>query len=185
MMGSGVFLLEAMLSGYVGPLRRNYGFQQWQRPIPSKPELPAGKAKFSKLMGVELDEDSFLAATDNLEKQHRWMLRSISRENLPQRQLLQQNFMDVEMRAEEMRQAWLVLNPPYDRRLEFNGFSGLEELLEKLKDKFLPELIGILWPAEKAKGRIRVTYDLVGRLRFKNGGIPIDFLVFKRPTSLS
>jgi 23S rRNA G2445 N2-methylase RlmL len=174
-----------MLSGYVGPLRRNYGFQQWQRPIPSKPELPAGKAKFSKLMGVELDEDSFLAATDNLEKQHRWMLRSISRENLPQRQLLQQNFMDVEMRAEEMRQAWLVLNPPYDRRLEFNGFSGLEELLEKLKDKFLPELIGILWPAEKAKGRIRVTYDLVGRLRFKNGGIPIDFLVFKRPTSLS
>lgn len=184
MMGSGVFLLEAMLSGYQGSLKRNYAFQQWRFPIPSKPVLASARTKFSKLIGIEWDEDSYAAAAVNLEKQHRWLARFTAAENLPARQLVQQSFLDVVMQPEETRLAWVVLNPPYDRRLEFKGFASLEDLLEKLKVQFHPELIGILWPAEKTKGRIRVSYDLVGRLRFKNGGIPIDFLVFRRPQSL-
>lgn len=137
MTGSGTFLSEAR-SLYTANLRRSFAFQEWSK---TPALLRSGSfahnykqlsSTFGQLRGYDSDEKAVEIA---------------SREMQSSAVIQKQNLFD--MPALPQRKRWVVVNPPYDKRLQLD-FSP-EQLLTAIDRVFQPERVAIVWTQELSK----------------------------------
>ncbi len=152
MCGSGTFLFESK-NFYKLSDQRAFNFKLF--PLMEKIKFPQFKPKESGLfenhLGFDIDEKMVETAGKNL--------------GIP---ILKR---DVYAKITPMEYPnVIIVNPPYGKRLEEK--PNFKSLIKVLKENYSPELIGIIIPAD-------IKINLGKKLSFKNGGIKVNFWVFK------
>lgn len=174
MMGSGVFLLEALTID--SPLdRRHFAFENFAEHPSLVPRKSAAlqAARFARLIGFERDSKALEAARHNLNA----IQTAVSFE------LHHRDVLEAEPLADSSRSRWVINNPPYGERLKIaeplnDYYARLFQAAEKLAR---PTLACFLLPA-RASGRLDLpaTWKVLEKRRFSNGGIPVVAFVFGR-----
>lgn len=186
MAGTGTLLLEAAQLYQLSP-RDEFPFKNWKQSpkLLCSPSIRSGYGKapllFEKVIAMDIDENVLNLAQDRLK---------VSGLNyFSQVQNLFDGTFDFSSQGQERM---VILNPPYGERLKAD-FSPTQ-LVEKIFTNFSPLRLGILFSENQVKslgsklqkGQNGVTlwsgqpYSLLSQNAFKNGGLPVQFLVFKR-----
>jgi putative N6-adenine-specific DNA methylase len=182
MMGSGTFLIEA--ASLLNEVRsREFAFEN----LKLEGELAhlrfkdfSADSAFKHLRGFEIDQRAFQIANENLKNENSKSLTGV------QITLENQSSGDVKFSDGELNR-WLVLNPPYGERLKIEGplsqyYSSLWGNLEK---SFRPSRVCCICPEKATPTKIKPPKEWVLKeaLKFKNGGLPVQALLFVRRPS--
>ncbi len=164
MCGSGTFLLEA--ATFHLPLHeRKFSFEEApffkgklvRLPPPTKP-LP-----IKSLSGIEIQEEIYSKTVKPLKKFD----------------ILVKN---ADSLVESITADFMICNPPYGERIQISGKRGT--FLKTALQKFLedgPEQFGWLIPSDMEDLVPKVeNYKLKSKRRFRNGGMAVTFLVWKK-----
>lgn len=168
MSGSGTFLIEAH-DTYKTNFDRPFAYQHtplWIDYVQKKIFLESFKSGknslFSKYLGFEINEDVLALAKKNaVEKNISFVKGDIFK---TEEALLGKNL--------------VVINPPYGHRVGEKSNITLDyykKIIESVKKKYDPERLGIIIPEEYHYGP--KSNELLMRLPFKNGGLPVVFYV--------
>jgi putative N6-adenine-specific DNA methylase len=178
MMGSGTILAEAALLSLPSP-RRDFSFLHFKGAFryQSSPLLNPKDPLVENLYGGDRDAKAVDACRHNLQ--------NLSIQNVQwsihQQDLLKTN----QMIMPENRPLWLACNPPYGKRLEsqWSDRKTLQQLklfIKKSSEHWQPNLMAWVLPCIEEHGLTPVGYDLISRTNFKNGGIPVIVIIWKK-----
>lgn len=175
MMGSGTFLLEAVTRDAVIDARE-FAFERFAQQPRGIPILKTIRPQFTNLIGYERDTDTLRAAKLNLASC--------------------KNGTPVEFRREDFfsaaplpltlpeRVRWVITNPPYGERLKVDEplstyYGKLFAAAERVAH---PDRACFLLPAKAVKGKfaLPISWKVLEKRRFLNGGIPVVAFVFGR-----
>lgn len=183
MAGTGTMLLETSLLYQASP-RDDFPFLQWKTTpkIFKSPSFVKNYSHFPKVFGSVLagDRDEKVLALCESRLQSAQLNFKVECQDLMRIDGL------VPSDVKKIR-PFLLLNPPYGERLSAD-FSA-SELLAQLTKVFNPARIGVLFSENQVKSVIKdlktsgklpevKTLQLRSESHFKNGGIPVVFLVF-------
>jgi putative N6-adenine-specific DNA methylase len=174
MMGSAGLLCEGGLRDSVID-QREFAFSSWQRPQIEVPKLQATRAPIVRLLGYERDERTVRAARQNF-KNLKWS---------GELETFAEDFFAAKPLAPVAagRQRWVVVNPPYGERLKVE--QPLKEfyadLFRTTEQVLRPDFSCFLLP-QKASAQLSlpVSWKVLEKRRFSNGGIPVVAFVFGR-----
>jgi len=177
MCGSGTFLLEGK---YWSRPNQNRSFSYLAFPLfqSSPPKLidPKNQTEelFQSFQGYDQDSNVIKGTKEN---------------GLPIDETISLKTHDFlsEEKLEDLPSSGVVLiNPPYGKRIPLGKKPQVyyKNLFEKIKMKISPKAFGILLPKDQLSFLKKTDpYILKEKKTFKNGGIPVDFLIFcKRPS---
>lgn len=180
MAGTGTLLLETSLLLQPSP-RNDFPFLQWKSTpkIFKSPTFTKNYPSFPRLFGKVIAGDRDQEVLKLCESR----LQAAGMEF----QVHCQDFMEISASELKKRRPFLILNPPYGERLSAD-FSA-SELLAQLKNVYDPQRIGVLFSENQARSVIKdlktskslqevAPLQLRSESHFKNGGIPVVFLVF-------
>lgn len=176
MAGSGTFLTEAR-SLLAANVSRKFAFQNWKLcPAGIKTSQFLSQKKptvFANYFAIDADSkmnDVILENWQNLTGSKEDITVAITDSS--------QKFLVPEGLAGER---WLICNPPYGDRIEIEGGANHQELLNHWADHLGPQKMAMLIPTPIAnKLKPPRGYISGGGPEFKNGGIPVTFVVFVR-----
>jgi putative N6-adenine-specific DNA methylase len=186
MVGGGTFLLEAAAhDDWVK--NRSFAYQTltvYKNMVPSEQMKVPVNWSFGRLFGFDIDAKALDAATQNLRSR-------------AERVYLGQNdlFLNTKgLLGHFSGRRWVIVNPPYDERIEAQKSSGLstagslkdyyEKLFSAIEQTFQPEIVSCLVP-EKGRDlqplslKTPAGWKRVGFRRFSNGGIAVVALAFR------
>lgn len=174
MMGSGTFLLEAVVRDRLVE-ERDFAFSAFPPTPPLTPLLRSVRPRFAKLVGFEMDKKTLSAAKENL---------SASKSKITV-ELIGEDFFKAEPRAESAElERWIVANPPYGERLKVKEplAKYYAKLFAQAERVAKPERACFILPASAAKGRLDLPaqWKVIAKRAFSNGGIPVVAFVFGR-----
>jgi putative N6-adenine-specific DNA methylase len=167
--GSGTLLIEAERL-YSPENLRHYDFQSW-------PQLPAllksesfvsnlrgfSELRWKSLNGSDIDSEVISKARANAQR--------------AQSEGIEWKVADaLSAEVQFPSKTWLISNPPYGERVQGVGRDGVA-LLKKIMEIQKPERAGFLVPESwsfNCEG-----YKSKRALSFKNGGLPVQFLIFE------
>jgi putative N6-adenine-specific DNA methylase len=167
--GSGTLLIEA--DSLFSPTEtRSFAFQKWQK-IPAlfksesflKNYRGIEKLRWQSLRGLDIDASVIAKAKANSERAGADI------------QLTVQDSLRSELNS--AKPLWIFSNPPYGERVQGQSAKG-EQLLIKTIEKYRPQRAGFLVPESwqlKCDG-----YKTKQALTFKNGGLPVQFLILEK-----
>lgn len=162
MCGSGTFLFESQ-SFYELNNRRKFDFEFF--PLFEKLKLPtldtSGGYLFKENLGFDIDEKMVDTAKKNL---HALNISGIS---FSKRDI----FSDQDQKESPNV---VILNPPYGFRIDIKEDleTYFKKIIQTIKRNYSPKILGILIPAD-------IKIKLGKKLSFKNGGIKVNFWVFR------
>jgi putative N6-adenine-specific DNA methylase len=191
MTGSGCFPLEALALTAVNTWSsfpftawpifatacKNAGLEGYQDFL-AEVRKAEGECFFGAVRGSDLDPKAIATAQDNLKN----VLSTLK--PTPQTPCLffQANATDVEALRRMDCVGIAVLNPPYNRRLQAREPAQFyREVVESIAELGKIHRIGILVPREvRSNVSPPKGFATTSTYSFRNGGIPVDFLVFSR-----
>lgn len=162
MCGSGTFLFESQAFFDLNN-KRKFDFEFF--PLFEKLKLPAlknsHKGLFSNHLGFDIDEKIISSAEKNLE--------GFSSSNIS---FAKRDLFSKEMPKESPNV--VIVNPPYGIRIDIKEDLGpyFKKIIQKIKETYSPNLLGIIIPSD-------IKIKLGKKLSFKNGGIKVNFWVFR------
>ena len=183
MTGGGTFLLEA--AQLFQPVEsRDFAFAEFATSI----KVPVPKAQkqivWSQLTGFERDPKTAASAQANLRK----VFPGVNLE------VQGQDFFEVaKIELNSANARWVVVNPPYGRRLAVDDTDGsgkkgvpklaayYEKLWQEIEDRLTPDLIGMLMPRTVDPTRLKrpAGWKFVETKSLLNGGLPIYLTVLR------
>ena len=189
MCGSGTFLIEA--SDWSRPnMERNFSYFSYPCFKLDPPSIFV-KNDSSKLSHNEstlfITTRGYEASTNVLQKTKKSNLNFQSEINILKHDILSNdNIKDL-----PNGNMAVIFNPPYGKRIKLSQkpTSYYPSLFKKIKEKINPEFLAVVFPLpenEKDKNIILSSltpYKLVKKIAFKNGGIPVCFMIFCRQLS--
>lgn len=172
MCGSGTFLLESAL--YYTPTPRN-DFSYIFFPCCSQlPPFKGGPLKeqglFTPHFGKDLDNKVLEAAIHNqTEAKLTEKEITFSCEDL---------FTETKI---ELNPLAIICNPPYGERLNAGEIDKefFEKILFILKNKYAPQIIGLLFPEHFGIPKSPEGYQFLKFIKLSNGGLKVQFLIWK------
>lgn len=173
MMGSGTLLMEAALLEQKLD-KRDYAFARFpgvkvEELAPRISQLPK---RFKAYFGADRDAKALSAAKQNL----RLLQGLVSAESFTFRHA--DVFQELPQISDPL---WIILNPPYDERLEIK--EGLPSFINDLLKRLEPLeafRIGLILPQRMAKLELPSSYRHRGVLPFENGGLAVSFHILER-----
>ena len=172
MCGSGTFLIEAHDSNNLS-LNRDFSFQHIPLVLDNKTafkKLLSGEQKiFKEILGFEIDSDVVNLAKKNCESRGIKIVKS---------DLFDGKIYDSQ---DFTNSSIAILNPPYGIRVGEKSEINLSyylKVIETIKLKFSPELLGIIIPSDY-KLKSNAQFKILGLRPFKNGGIEVSFYVLE------
>ena len=170
MSGSGTFLIEAH-DAYKINNERPFAYQHFPLWIDYnlKKQFSEGlksksNPKFEKYLGFEINEDVVAMAKKNTDGKN-----------------IQIKKADLFSKGETLSgENLVVINPPYGLRVGEKSDINLDfykKVIQVIREKYRPIRLGIIIPEEYHY--IPPSKDLVARLPFKNGGLPVNFFILK------
>lgn len=181
MMGSGTFLVEALLAGY-GNGDRKFAFQSFancpevlRKPSPS---CLKGEGLFGEYWGSDRNRDCL----DIIEKNGFLDGRGLA----SRWQLHQWDFLAEPPPCPLPQGGVVILNPPYGERLSGHRGEGISQWLLRIDELFAPQRCGIVFPGSwKIPWKsLPPHWFLLHRLGFQNGGLDVQFCLFYRREKL-
>lgn len=168
MSGSGTFLIEAH-DAYKINNDRPYAYQYfplWIDYLPKKQFLDNLKSsdndKFAKYLGFEINEDVIKLAKKNTETKN-----------------IQIQKADIFSKGDfVLGDNLVIINPPYGLRVGEKSDINVDyykKIIQAIREKYAPIRLGIIIPEEYRYNPS--PKDLVARLPFKNGGLPVNFFI--------
>ena len=168
MMGSGTFLLEALLAQKT--LQRKFAFEDFPILQKEPKEDSSGrtwKPLFSKVYGFDRDPQMLEVVKHNFS--------SFSSEKY---QLDSQDLFSQDSFSAPEKNRCVIFNPPWGKRLKKTTPSA-GDWFSAIERKFKPQRIGLLVPTPFSIPP--VGWDVTRDLYFENSGILNRFLVFMKP----
>ncbi len=176
MCGTGSLLREATTL-YQPTLRTDFAFLEWsQTPkILKSFTLRSNYAKFpalfERVIGLDSDPAAVERATQNFAK-----LEVVS--HFQQQDVFKSS--EILHPKKDNRQNWILSNPPYGERMKANFTTT--ELVQQLDLTYQPSKIGLLVSESQFQNLLSSlqeipSFSLQTQSAFKNGGIPVRFLV--------
>jgi putative N6-adenine-specific DNA methylase len=171
MCGSGTFLLEGK-HWFSANQNRNFSYLSFpviQKLTPQLKKAAPSKGLFKSFQGFEKDPKV-------LEGQ---------KENGPFK-VTAHDFLSEDKIEALPSETALLINPPYGKRIPLDNKPKVyyKNLFNKIKNKIGPKAFGILLPKDQLSFLKKTDpYVLTEKKSFKNGGIPVDFLIFCKPQS--
>lgn len=165
MCGSGTFLIEA--ATFHRPLHeRKFAFEEAPFFKGKLVKLPpdGDSLPIENLLGNELDPELVKKISTPLQK---YGIEVQSGDAL----------------REKFDSGFMICNPPYGERIKTPGKRGifLREIMLKFLTEDKPFKLGFLVPTDIDGLTDKVPgYALIGRRKFRNGGLPVTFLVWKK-----
>lgn len=159
MCGSGTFLFESK-TFYELNNKRKFDFAFF--PLFEKLKLPelnnSGGHLFKDNLGFDIDEKIIDTAKKNLQG----LNVSFAKRDLFSKEISKESPNIV------------IVNPPYGIRIDIKEDLGpyFKKVIQKIKETYSPKLLGIIIPSD-------VQFKLGKKLAFKNGGIKVNFWVFR------
>lgn len=191
MTGSGSFLIEAR-GFYDLSLQRDYSFLHFPcfRPykkafhdFKNREESPAHNPFFLQYIGLDLDQKILREARKNstslLAPIEFFTHDLFSHSPLPP---------TIPTGHDSHHPPWMILNPPYGKRLSLSNASlpqkYFEDLMLQITQKFHPQVLALILPAEVPWEKIPLptSYQKQSLLKFSNGGLKVHFLTLKKKT---
>lgn len=122
---------------------------------------------FSRFIGIERDLKTF-----------KYLLKNT--EDLNFFELINEDYQNTSVNVCTLSGA--IVNPPYGKRIALDKSPGdyYFNLVENLFNVFSMAAVGIIIPAEYDIQKIKNHYNVKGTLKFKNGGIPVNFICLDR-----
>ena len=85
----------------------------------------------------------------------------------------------------------MIFNPPYGKRIKIGEkpSSYYSTIFKKIQEKIDPDFLAAVFPLpENKKDKNSIlnsleTYKILKMFSFKNGGIPVTFMIFYKPQS--
>ncbi len=169
MMGSGTILLEAAVRDRLVD-QRGFAFESFVAQ-PVLPAAPSSSARFTRLVGFEVDAKTCAAARANLQN----IGLEIETHN-------QDFFAIPPLPARAECQRWVINNPPYGERLKVRGslpeyYAHLFAQCEKVAH---PDRACFLLPATAGRLILPAAWKVLEKRRLSNGGIAVLAYVFGR-----
>jgi putative N6-adenine-specific DNA methylase len=173
MMGSGTFLLEAVARDL--PVdRRGFPFAAFRLKPGEPPRLGSSRPRIESLLGFESDKDAIAAANENLKA----LALPIAQKTVAI------DFFKARPLPAATQQRWLFANPPYGERLKVDEPLGqyYAKLFAAAERFAQPDRACFILPAKAVKGKFPLPLDwqVLVKLPFLNGGIPVVGFVFGR-----
>ncbi len=170
MSGSGTFLIEAH-DAYKINTDRPFAYQHfplWIDYTPKKQFLENMKSaqndKFGSYLGFEINEDVVKLAEKNTEGKNIKVKKA-----------------DLFLKGESLGGDNLVIiNPPYGLRVGEKSDINVDyykKIIQSIREKYSPLRLGIIIPEEYRYNPS--PKELVAKLPFKNGGLPVNFFILK------
>tara|TARA_Y100001954_G_scaffold49894_1_gene52700 strand:+ start:2857 stop:4083 length:1227 start_codon:yes stop_codon:yes gene_type:complete len=189
MCGSGTFLVEA--NNWLRPNQeRNFSYFSYPCFKLAPPSL------FIKNRSNEISQNkSSLFLTSSGYEANATILQKTKENNLnfePEINILKHDILSSDnMKDLPNGNKAVIFNPPYGKRIKLSQkpTSYYPSLFKKIKEKINPEFLAVVFPLpedEKDKNIILSSikpYKLVKKIAFKNGGIPVFFMIFCRQLS--
>ena len=173
MCGSGTFLLEGK-HWFSANQNRDFSYLSFpiiQKLTPKLKKTAPSKGTFKSFQGFEKD-------LKVLEGQ---------KENGPLKDLKirAHDFLSEDKIDDLPLDSALLVNPPYGKRIPLDKKPKVyyQNLFNKIKNKIGPKVFGILLPKDQYSFKKTEPYILTEKKSFKNGGIPVDFLIFCKQQS--
>jgi putative N6-adenine-specific DNA methylase len=175
MCGTGSLLREACTL-YQPTLRMDFAFLEWSqtpkilKSLSLKGNYPQWPVLFQQVIGKDLDPAAIPRAQrlfDKIPGVHHFEVQDLFQQNQPQ------------SLVQSLRKTWVLSNPPYGERLKAS-FSPAQ-LLQQIEKIYQPERVGLLLSEFQAQELERMrdsSLKLHSQGSFKNGGIPVRYLVF-------
>ncbi|MFN8371197.1 MAG: hypothetical protein U0T83_11315 [Bacteriovoracaceae bacterium] len=181
MAGSGTLLFESALFNFINP-KQEFAFQFFN--LKSNFDIASlsltQKPIYAGFQGSDQDEKNIKACESNLANIEK--LTSIAPMSFKVLDLFKLKKTDL-----PSRELVFIFNPPYGKRLALGeNFDPrfYQKTLEYIMKHFTPLFIGILVPTEANLHQLKLKTDhkfnLIDRLNFKNGAIPVTFYVWKK-----
>ena len=189
MCGSGTFLVEA--NNWLKPnLERSFSYFSY----PCFKLTPPSALKKSNLNDISRDKTSLFfttrgyeASSGVLKKTKENNLNNESSINISKHDLFSNDHMIDLPKSNRV----VIFNPPYGKRIKLSQkpTSYYPALFKKIKEKINPDFLAVVFPLpedEKDKNIILNSlspYRLLKKIAFKNGGIPVFFMIFCKQLS--
>lgn len=174
MCGSGTFLLESALYYAATPrLDFSYLFFPCLAQLPPFKEIVLkGQGLFLKHIGKDIDCKVLEAALHNRTEAH------LSEEQI--------HFSKEDLFSEEksdLNSLAVICNPPYGERLNAGEIDKefFDKMLKAIDQKYKPQIIGLLFPENFGTPQAPRGFQLHKAIRLSNGGIKVQFLIWKMP----
>ena len=189
MCGSGTFLVEA--NDWLKPnLERSFSYFSY----PCFKLTPPSASKKNNLNDISRDKTSLFfttrgyeASSNVLKKTKENNLNDESSISISKHDLLSNDHMIDLPKNNRV----VIFNPPYGKRIKLSQkpTSYYPALFQKIKEKINPDFLAVVFPLpeeEKDKNIILNSlspYRLLKKVSFKNGGIPVFFMIFCKQLS--
>ena len=189
MCGSGTFLVEA--NDWLKPnLERSFSYFSY----PCFKLNPPSLLIKNDSNELSYDKNSLFLTTRGYEASYKILQKTkennLSNEpniNISRHDLLSNDYMESLPKTNRA----VIFNPPYGKRIKLNQkpTSYYPNLFKKIKEKINPDFLAVVFPLpeeEKDKNVILNSlspYKLVKKIAFKNGGIPVFFMIFYKQLS--
>lgn len=182
MAGSGTILNEAAML-YQPNLNRTYAFQFFKSApkILSSPQLifnyPEFPFLFSELIAIDKNEKVIQILKFNFENIYLRQKFLKEKFRVPKVQIFQKDLLSKPLEPIK-GPFWIVTNPPYGERLEGISIPKMAKTLAEMG----AEKVGVLLPPHHFKdlnSGFEARYQLAERCAFKNGGLPVEFYVYR------
>ncbi|MGE4133257.1 MAG: class I SAM-dependent RNA methyltransferase [Bdellovibrionales bacterium] len=183
MMGSGTFLLEAMIQNV---RIRGRDFAEFNiKPQPEEVANPnLSTVRWTQLIGFESDEKTVKAAHENFRNLEATLSGEPGYKSVSKTFLRQDFFSAESPEISPDAEKWVIANPPYGERLEIQGpiQTYYEQLMEKMESVLAPDRVCLLLPAKPLKGKMKLpmNWKVKEKRRFLNGGLPVVAFVIGR-----
>lgn len=132
---------------------------------------------FSKILGSDISDKAINSATANLNN----FRKLYASEQLPEIEFFQANLLDLTASQPQISVDWCIMNPPYNQRLAISAADEdfYQNCVDEVAKNCSISLLGIVVPVNQA-AKINLPSDFSQRLglRFKNGGIPVEMVIF-------
>ncbi len=187
MMGSGTFLLEAY-HYFSDSQTRSFAYENWPFVIEeavgrsqASPK-PQEILKIKKLSGFDQDEESIRITQENFKSLKEG---AVAKSNAPKFDVVQKNLFENDLpSAQAGVSRYMICNPPYGKRLKVKGkmTDFYSSLFAQCESKLKPEVAGFLISDEVPESQVSIpkSWQLAETLKFKNGGLKVRFMIFKR-----
>jgi putative N6-adenine-specific DNA methylase len=200
MLGSGTFLLEAYNS-FLQTNMRNYSYEKWpltkeKSQMANAPILFHPFRSIRKLSGYDQDQEAIRITQENFKnlKSGAASAEVGPNNHPPEIQLAQKNifekYFDIDSDGDQVLKKQesdfakiIITNPPYGKRLKVE--AKLSDFYTKVfadcESFFQPQYAGFLISDDVSLKQIKIpkNWQLSQRLEFRNGGIKVQFVIFK------